>query len=294
MSKAKHWAFTLNNYSEEDESKLREAFDAGGVSYLVYGKEVSPSGTPHLQGHVTFDTKKRLLQVVKSLIQAHYTVCRNVRHSVEYAKKDGSITEFGTSPLVSGNAGKRSDLEDFKDAVKGGMVNLKELRETFSDVMARYPRFVLCYIRDHRPLPGIPTHDLYGWQSDLLEKLAEPANSRDIFFVIDTEGNKGKTFLCDYIEQNLEGSQIMKCGKRDDMTFEFEPDCKVLVIDVSRSATPFLSYTLLEDVKDRRVFSPKYESHTKRSAHHPHVVVMMNAEPDMTKLSADRYRILII
>jgi hypothetical protein len=65
----------------------------------------------------------------------------------------------------------------------------------------------------------------------------------------------------------------------------------ILVVDVSRSSSEFLNYQFLEDVKDGRVFSPKYESYTKRFKS-PHVVVMMNSDPDMTKLSEDRFRII--
>ncbi|AXQ65576.1 MAG: putative viral replication protein [Cressdnaviricota sp.] len=294
MSLAKHWAFTLNNYTDDNERILREAFDAGGIDYLVYGKEVGDSGTPHLQGHVSFSTRKRLSQVTLALGQAHYTVCRSLKRSIDYAKKDGVNTEYGTSPALSSAAGKRSDLEDLKAAVRGGMVDPKELREAFSDVVAKYPRFVLNYVRDHRPLPTLPGHALYAWQQQLVDKLLGPPDPRTIYFVVDEEGNKGKSFLCDYLEQKHAGTQVMKCGKRDDMTFELDEDITCLVVDVSRSAAPYLSYTLIEDVKDRRVFSPKYESHTKRFAVCPHVVIMMNVSPDMTKLSEDRYDITVL
>jgi len=45
-------------------------------------------------------------------------------------------------------------------------------------------------------------------------------------------------------------------------------------------------------LKDRFVFSPKYDSKTKWLSNQPHVVVFMNEHPDMTKLSHDRYRII--
>jgi len=292
MSLAKHWCFTLNNYTQQNEDQILSAFNAGGIDYVVYGKEVGASGTPHLQGFVSFKARKRIPGCISLLGQAHYSVARSIGASIDYCKKEGVVTEHGTPPnLQPTSQGKRSDLEAFKDAVKGGMVDFKELREAFSDVVAKYPRFALAYVRDHKPLPTIEAFTLYGWQSHLVERLSEEPNSRTVIFVVDETGNTGKTAVCNHIERNLDCVQIMKCGKRDDMAFELDENIRVLVIDVSRSASQFLNYQFIEDVKDGRVFSPKYESFTKRF-NSPHVVVMMNEEPDRTKLSADRYEVV--
>lgn len=289
MSLAKNWTFTLNNYTADNEVQIRAAFESGGIVYVVYGKEVGASGTPHLQGTVVLKKRTRLTGLVKLLGQAHYEVCRNLQKSVEYCKKDADYLEFGTCPACQ--SGKRNDLEAFMDSVKGGITDLKVLRETHPVVLARYYRFCLSYIRDHKPLPEIPSHELYDWQSQLVEQLSVPPDSRTIIFVVDKKGNTGKSHFCAYVEKNLENVQIMKCGKRDDMAFELDDTVKILVIDVSRSSSEFLNYQFLEDVKDGRVFSPKYESYTKRF-NAPHVVVMMNDDPKMDKLSEDRYSII--
>jgi len=293
MSRAKFWCFTLNNYTVDDEDRIRSAFEAGGIDYIVYGKEVGDSGTPHLQGFCAFKTRKRIAGCISTLGQAHYSVCRELSNAITYCKKDGVVTEFGTSPALHPTAGKRNDLEEFKAAVKGGMVDLKELREAHSSVCSRFPRFVLSYIRDHKPLPPIPNHPLRDWQQQLLDKLSEEADSRTVIFVVDKKGNTGKSYLCAYLERERDGVQIMKCGKRDDMAFELDDNPKIVVIDVARSSSDFLHYTFLEDLKDGRVFSPKYESHQKRFDA-PHVVVMMNVDPDMTRLSEDRYDIMFV
>lgn len=292
-SQAKHWAFTLNNYSSDDVDRLVSSVDSLGILYLIFGKEVGSSGTPHLQGHVSFMQKKRLSWLISHLGQAHYSVVRSIPRSIEYCKKEGDYSEFGTSPLVSSSAGHRSDLDLFKQAVKDGMVDLKELRETHSSVMARYHRFALSYVRDHKPMPIVADHELYQWQADLLEVLSGTPNSRDVWFVVDKTGNSGKSYFAAYCETKLPRTQVMKCGKRDDMAFELDENVKFLFIDVARSGSEFLNYQFLEDVKDGRVFSPKYESYTKRFDS-PFVIVLMNTEPDMEKLSVDRYKIIIL
>lgn len=292
MSLAKHWCFTLNNYSDNDEAAVAKAFEAGGIVYLIYGRETASTGTPHLQGFVSLKNKKRLSWLVKSIGQAHYEVARNIGKSIEYCRKEGDYTEFGSHddvllPLKS--KGKRSDLESFKESVKGGMCSFKDLRETHPECMARYPRFCLSYVRDNKPKPPCPDHPLYDWQQQVVDFCDQPPDSRTVMFVVDPVGNKGKTHICNVLESKY-GAQIMKCGKRDDMAFELEDDPKIVCIDVSRSSTEFLNYQFLEDIKDGRVFSPKYESYTKRF-NSPHLLVFMNEAPDMTKLSRDRYLI---
>lgn len=286
--RARHWAFTLNNYSINDESSIQSAFDAGGIDYIVFGKEVGSSGTPHYQGHVQFSTQKRLSQVLKLLPQAHYSVARDIKRSIEYAKKDGTFTEYGTPPDVCQRPGARNDLVEFQSAVKSGMVDFKELREAYPLVMARYPRFTLMYVRDHRPLPAVPDIVLRNWQSLLLETIDAAPDDRTINFVVDEKGNAGKSTFAFYLEQNRSNVQVMKCAKRDDMAFDLDESSKIFIIDVSRAMSKFLNYQFLEDVKDGHVFSPKYESYTKRFPR-PHVVVMMNEMPDTTILSEDRY-----
>lgn len=45
----KNWCGTVNNYSEVDFDMLKGLFASGVASYVVIGREVGQSGTPHLQ-----------------------------------------------------------------------------------------------------------------------------------------------------------------------------------------------------------------------------------------------------
>ena len=144
--RAKNWCFTMNNYTPADVDRLSTAID--GVSYLIFGREVGASGTPHLQGTVCFQSRKRLSQVISVLGQCHCTCTRFLSQSIEYCKKDGDFTEVGEPPEKEN--GKRSDLEEFKASVKEGVTCIKQLRELHSGVCAMYPRFVQDYIMDNR------------------------------------------------------------------------------------------------------------------------------------------------
>ncbi len=78
------------------------------------------------------------------------------------------------------------------------------------------------------------------------------------------------------------------------MAFALEEDRRVIFFDCARSKQGvFLQYDFLEQVKNGMVFSPKFDSRFKYSKP-PHVVVLMNEHPDMSRLSADRYRITVL
>lgn len=83
---------------------------------------------------------------------------------------------------------------------------------------------------------------------------------------------------------------VMKLGKYADMAYMYPLKCNVLIMDIPRQKLDSVDYiySFLESVKDGRLFSPKYESYTKRFPS-LHVIVMMNRESDMEALSADRY-----
>ena len=87
MSRFRNFCFTHNNYTDtslEDEISCK---------YLVYGREVGESGTPHLQGFISFECARTLSAAIKSLPGCHVEVARNVPAAMEYCKKDGAYTE---------------------------------------------------------------------------------------------------------------------------------------------------------------------------------------------------------
>lgn len=287
MSTSKIWCYTWNNYSQDDEVFATRI--SKDVIYHTFGREIASTGTRHLQGFIVFECRKRFTTVRRLFgNQVHLERCRDALASRTYCQKDGDFFEFGALPAPS-IRGKRSDLEEFKEDVKNGEFNIDVLREQHSTVVARYPRFVNDYIRQHRPGIPLETYPLRDWQGDLLERLKREADRRSIVFVIDFHGNAGKSWFSDYVAGLLPDVQVMCPGKKADMAFSLKEGTRILFIDAPRSKQgDFIQYDFLEDVKNGRVFSPKYESCMKYLKM-CHVVVMTNEEPDMTKLSLDRY-----
>lgn len=289
MSRSKNWCFTLNNYTGTDVERLMGL--GSSVDYLIFGREVGESGTPHLQGFVSFPSRKRLTQVISLLGQCHCSVARFIQQSIEYCKKEGDVEEIGTPPTTT--TGQRNDLEAFKDDVKQGNLDLKSLREIHSEVYAKYPRFCIEYVADNNVGGKVPDYPLRDWQAELNQKLNGPVDNREIVFIVDIAGNQGKSWFFRYYEQNHEDNcQIILPGKKLDMAHVLQVGRRSYLFDCPRSKQgEFIQYDFLEEVKNGNVFSGKYESKNKRFDV-PHVVVAMNEHPDMSKLSSDRYLII--
>lgn len=121
----KNYLFTLNNYKNTDIT-LIESLYPSKVSYLIYGKEIASTGTPHLQGFVTLNKK-----TTRSGVSNMFFPCKphveSANGSVEdnrtYCSKDGDFREFG----VVAKPGRRCDINAVREIVKAG--------GTFSDVM---------------------------------------------------------------------------------------------------------------------------------------------------------------
>lgn len=138
---AKNWCWTLNNWTEDDVSKLIAiGTERVGVSYLCYGKETGEEGTPHLQGFISFD-RRRSLSYVRNFVndRAHYEIARGTpAENRAYCSKDGEFSEFGACPE---GRGRRTDLEGCIIDLKAGR-SKREILESHPTVFAKYPRFV--------------------------------------------------------------------------------------------------------------------------------------------------------
>ena len=288
---ARHWTFTWNAYGDSDVSRI-ENFDThapGKVVYCIAGKEIGASGNPHLQGFISFEKRSSLTQAQTILGgKPHLEICRSIPHAIEYCKKDGNYVQFGTPPTDKPN-GTRNEFQGFIDAVKGGVRDRKVLRETHANIMARYPRYAEAILRDHRVKQDITILPLRAWQQLVLDYISQPIHPREVVFVVDTKGNAGKSYLAALVESQYDNVQVMRPGKVADMAHEYDETTKILIVDVPKSKVEHFQYDFLECVKDGRLFSPKYDSLTKRFPS-PHVLVFMNEEPDDSKLSSDRYK----
>lgn len=287
------WCYTLNNYTPEDEQRLQSI----ECKYHIYGRERGQSGTSHLQGFVVFRSRKRF-NSAKSILgnQVHLEVARGTsEQAADYCRKDGDIFERGSPP----SQGKRTDWELFIDWCRNleSAPTQRELIREFPQLWARYHQRMLDISSAFAPPPclceGNPRE---GWQADAYERVVDDTpDPRVIDFYVDSEGNNGKTWLAAFLLTKMPDKvQILKVGREQDMCYAIDESKHIFVIDVPRSRMEYFQYSVIEMLKDKMVFSIKYNSRMKILTRTPHVMVMCNEEPDYTKLSQDRYNVITI
>lgn len=252
------------------------------------------SGTTlHWQGYTEF-TKPTRLAAIKAVWPAVHAEFRKGTsdQARDYTRKDDTRQdgpwERGTYVTT---AGKRNDLEDFKQSVRAGS-SKRELFEAHSDVCAKYPRFAAEYARLVREesvakiteyTPRLP------WQATILSAVQGPVDERKIYWVFDSCGNHGKTYLATHLVDTM-GAFYSNGGKAVDLTYAYDGQ-PVVIFDYVRDSKDYVNYGVIEQLKNGILMSTKYESGMKRFSK-PHVVVFANFRPELSKMSADRWEII--
>lgn len=291
------WVFTLNNWTDEDVDHLVSVCEPAST-YLVFGREVGESGTPHLQGFVQLKNSTRF-NAVKALVgnRAWLAQARgNNQQASDYAKKDGDFEEFGDVPVEQGN---RTDWDIYKEWVVG-LGRLPSQREVIGhniSLWARYSQRCLEIAESVLPPPVLTqTEPRFGWQTQLCGRIdgsvATGANARSIDFVVNPDGNCGKSWVTRWaITKYPDKVQVLRIGRRDDLAHAIDETKSIFLFDVPRNQMIFLQYTVLEMLKDQMVFSPKYASRMKILRRVPYVAVFSNEAPDLNQLTNDRFNI---
>ena len=92
--RGKRWCFTINNYTEEDTTAMKENITEESVKYAIVGIETAANtNTPHLQGFVHFLERKSLAHMKRTFNAiAHYEIARGTdKENEKYCTKDGNI-----------------------------------------------------------------------------------------------------------------------------------------------------------------------------------------------------------
>jgi len=291
----RHWCFTLNNWTAEEDDALKALGPT--VTYLVYGYEEGENGTPHLQGYVIFPRIKRMSEAKKLLgDRVHLEAKRGTPEEAStYCKKDGLFNEYGECPKTPGNRGQFSAYVEWilsRNDGNGGVPTDREIAQAFPALFVRYGKRLRDLAEHHSPPPVLEVGDeLRPWQQTLKDVLLQaPPDDRSILFYVDKEGGKGKTwFQRHMVTEYPDKVQILSVGKRDDIAHAIDVNKSIFLFNVPRKAMEFFNYTVIEQLKDKMIFSPKYESQMKYLKTNPHVVIFSNEDPKYDEMTMDRY-----
>lgn len=159
--RARGWCFTLNNYTTDHELSIQ----ALQYKYLVYGREVAETGTPHLQGYIYFVSQRKLSAVRRLIPGAHLSVRGGTHQQAsDYCKKDGNYFEDGEAPLdqgqisARGSEANKSKWKDIKNHAASG--DMQYIAEHYPKEYVIYkPRLESIYAPDTQPIEGELLHE---------------------------------------------------------------------------------------------------------------------------------------
>lgn len=133
------------------------------------------------------------------------------------------------------------------------------------------------------------------WQREVLEIVNTEADDRTIHWFWEEEGNVGKTTLCKHLVRENDALYVL--GKSADMKYAVTQYVEkngegpsTVLFDFPRTMEGFVSWEGMESIKNGLFFSGKYEAKTV-VMDSPHVICFANFLPEMSKLSADRWKI---
>lgn len=151
MSRARGWCFTLNHWTENEETSLRDL----EVLYICVGKEIGKKGTPHLQGFLYYANPVRFATVASALERAHWEPLRGTpQQAAAYCQKDGDFWEVGEKPVK----GARTDLVTVAEQVRSG-ASLSLVAAEHPGMFVRYSKGLtalkMTLMKDRTEMPAV-------------------------------------------------------------------------------------------------------------------------------------------
>lgn len=202
-------------------------------------------------------------------------------------------TQFQWGEPKASKQGDRTDLHDAFDDARNLDLTLMEVAENNIPAFMRYNRAIEKVrgmqeqlIETQKLVERYKDCQLRDWQKEIQLILETEPDSRAVYWICDTTGNTGKSWFADWAEVFMEAQVFTNGGTRDiALAYNNKP---VVIFDLSRTEDDRINYTVLEQIKNGRIWSPKYESKMKRFTP-PHLIVFANQWPDVKKMSEDRW-----
>ncbi|QMW68826.1 replication-associated protein [Crucivirus-359] len=321
-----NFQFTLNNYTEDEIETIKSWLSTNmNFRCVIFGKELAPTtNTPHLQGCMVFNSKKTGNQISKFLCDTTQKLSRmhieplyaRLDQNITYCKKDNTdIICLGDIPMStkkkSEKCGKTGGLSKMwlrliNDIELG--LDYLTLTKKYADIAGKYPQGYNNMYNLYKPPMKCNLVEEYGsflpHQLQITNWLnSNPPNKRNIVWIYSNLGNIGKSDTVMHLTSNCGFQEIGYKAEGKDAACAWNVDSKWgtnVIFDLPRSARNKIDYELLENFKDRKIFSPKYISIMKRSIKNNHVFIYANYPPKLFDkygieyLSLDRWIIFEI
>ena len=125
---------------------------------------------------------------------------------------------------------------------------------------------------------------------------------REVVWVKGARGNEGKTWFQNYVQSLLGTERVVQLNIKNSFgnimhilrKLPLSTIDTFLFNDARSGQNEMRCYEVLENIKDGRVIASKYASEIVQFRTQNVVNVFSNADPDMTQLSKDRWRVYYI
>ena len=257
---SKAWFFTYNNCDDDQKDQLIEYFKSKKqCSYMCQYECGEEEGTLHLQGCFKALSATKFTTLKNKFPKVHWERCRSWEKSGQYCCKEKTRVD---GPWCS---------PDMRVLV----------RATIED-----------------PLYG---KELYEYQKYILDLLKEKPDDRKVYWFWEEDGNVGKSALVKHIYLNNKDHTVIAGGKGNDVRNQINmhvngnekkgiagKDLNIAILDISRTNEDYVSYEVIEQIKNGLLYSGKYEGGIC-CFNSPHVIIFANFKPKEETLSADRW-----
>lgn len=284
----RQWFLTINNPDSDDLPKIP------GEVFAVWQKEVGAvCGTPHIHATLIHKNAVSFNKVKATHPRADIQRVKKTAAAIKYCSKEDTRVsgpwERGERPTGHGK-GKRTDLEEARDAIEDGADD-NYMKDHHIHVVAKYPRLIahLRALKEANDVEKEPLPDpLRPWMAEILRIAQGEPHKRKIYWYFDEEGGRGKSSLARHM-RDFHNAFYCVGGKSMDITYSYNFQ-RIVIFDYVRDSQEYVNYGVMEMLKNGMVQSNKYESVLKR-CNVPHIFVFANFMPNMSKMSMDRWDI---
>lgn len=294
--------FTYNSYQEGINYNNHLKRPQFRVKRAVIGYEKAPlTGTRHLQGYVELHRSVRLAVVKKIFPTAHWEpAIESALNNYLYCTKSGKYDIIGDFTKEIDAKVRASKMNIPVACIVAGLMDQKcseqiKVTKEYAKSHQYYDKIV-SHLKEKTVLQGL-YHEwkdtlLYPWQYVVLHRVMEQ-NNRRVMWVYDAEGNQGKSVLASYLNivhgfQLFDGTMSTK-----DLGLVLEDGAQGIAMDLARSSELQIDYAAIEGLKNGYIVTGKYFGRVRRFKPF-RTVVFSNFYPDRSKLSADRWDILVM
>lgn len=253
--KFRWWAWTLNNYTEEELAQMK-VFCEKNCDKYGYTKEIAPTtGTPHLQGFWSFKNARYKKSLEKTWPRVSMRRCEGSE-----VQNKNYIIKTLSSEIEQKNLLNNQDL-----------IKIEMMEEYKNITWKPWQQHILNIIKE-------------GGSNRTINWVYDPIGNNGKTFLRRYICLTNEAILADGKKENIFYAFKVKC-------IDENKRVNICVMDIPRQNERFVNYGTIEAILDRHLYSGKYEGGEiwlpKMT-----VIIFSNFYPDLSECTKDRWNII--